>query len=384
MTIEAKPDGWDEAAMAGQGAWILPETIFDGIWLRSGTSLFVQKGRASLKRFDGTGPVWKCGGILSPGFVDLQVNGGGGILFNNRPDAESALAIAAAHRTTGTVAILPTLITDAAEVLEAAADAVIASHGRGGIVGIHIEGPHISPARKGTHAEGHIRPLEERTFAVVARLRQRGIPVMITLAPEAVQPGQVARLVAMGVVVAIGHTDASAAAVNALLAEGAQCFTHLFNAMSQMQGREPGCVGAAINSSAYASLICDGIHVAPEMIALALRARPVPDRMYLVSDAMPTVAGPESYKLYGQDIRLDHGRLVNADGALAGAHVTMLQSVAFLAQKIGLSLETALRMAISHPARLMGLKALSAIEGRAVSDLILIRQDLSEMQFVLP
>ncbi|MEZ5888367.1 MAG: N-acetylglucosamine-6-phosphate deacetylase [Paracoccaceae bacterium] len=384
MSIEAKPEGWDEAAMAGQGAWILPEAVFDGIWLRSGAALFVREGRVELRRLAETGPVWKSGGVLSPGFVDLQVNGGGGILFNNRPDADGVRAIAAAHRTTGTVAILPTLITDAPEVLVAAAEAVIATHGQGGIAGLHIEGPHISRARKGTHAQDHIRPLDDRTFQVIARLRQRGIPVMITLAPEAVKPGQVARLVASGVVVAIGHTDAPAAAVNALLAEGAQCFTHLFNAMSQMQGREPGCVGAAINSTAYASIICDGIHVAPEMIALALRARPVADRMYVVSDAMPTVAGPDRYRLYGQEIRLDHGRLVNADGALAGAHVTMLGSVAFLVQRIGLSLETALRMAISHPAKLMGLKALAAIEGRAVSDIILIDQSLSAMQFVAP
>ncbi len=383
MTIDQRPTGWTAAA-AAEGAWIVADTIFDGKWLRSGQALFVQRGRVQIARLPkDAGQVWRTRGILSPGFVDLQVNGGGGVLLNSRPTAEGARAIARAHRTTGTAAILPTVITDRADVIEAAARAVEQSLGQDGIAGLHIEGPHIALARKGTHRAADIRPLDDRTMALVGALGAARVPVMITVAPEAVAPGQIAALVRQGVVVAIGHTDATAAQVQASLAEGAQTFTHLFNAMSQMQGREPGCVGAAINSHAYCSIICDGLHVAPEMLALAIRARPVADRMVIVTDAMPTVAGPDRFDLYGQTIRLQDGRLVNAAGALAGAHVTMLQSVRFVVERLGQSPELALRMAISHPARLMGFEALGQIEGRAASDVLLIASDLSAADFLL-
>lgn len=376
-----KPAGWD-ARRRGAGAMLLPDAIFDGQDLRQGVALRVGTDRLTADTSRADDLVWRVPGCLSPGFIDLQVNGGGGVLFNNRPDPEGLRTIARAHRSTGTAALLATLITDAPEVMEQAVDAMLACYGQDGIAGIHLEGPHFSLARRGTHAVRYIRPLDSQTLGQVARLRAQGVPVMVTLAPEATRPGQIAALVAEGVVVALGHSDATAHQVRAALAEGAQTFTHLFNAMSQMQNREPGVVGAAINSDAYCSMICDGIHVAPEMLALAIRARPRSDRMILVTDAMPTVAGPDSFTLYGQTIRLQDGKLLNQDGALAGAHVTMLQSIRLARDLLGATLCEALRMAISNPAALMRFETLGGLEQQRPEEVILISPDL--MSFSRP
>lgn len=383
--ISSRPASWRDN-LNGSGAWILPDALFDGVELAFGRGLFLQGGHCQIvdaAGVPGAGAVWRAAGILAPGFLDLQVNGGGGVLLNSDPTPAGALAIARAHRTTGTVAILATVITDLPEVTEAAAAAILATCGQGGIAGIHIEGPHISAARRGTHKSECIRPLDARTLATVARLRAGGVPVMITLAPEAVAPGQIRELVGQGVVVALGHSDATAARTRACLAEGAQTFTHLFNAMSPMQNREAGVTGAAINSDAYCSIICDGIHVAAEMLALAIRARPVADRMIIVSDAMPTVAGPDSYALYGQRITLRDGRLVNAEGALAGAHVTMRESLAFAVSRLAQTPEAALRMAITNPAALMGISAQFRLENMRPDDVLLIAPDFASASFIL-
>lgn len=381
MTV-TRPDGWNAAA-SGAGAYLLADAIFDGGRLRQGLALLLSAGRAeAIEAPVRPLPVWQTAGTISPGFVDLQVNGGGGVLFNNDPTPSGLLAIARAHRSTGTAAILPTLITDAPEVMERAADALLRTLGQEGLVGLHLEGPHLSLARRGTHAAAHVRPLDDRTLGVVARLRARGVPLMLTLAPEAVAPGQIASLVGQGVIVALGHSDAPFAQVRACLDEGAQTFTHLFNAMSQMSGREPGMVGAAIASDAYASFIADGIHVLPDMLRIALRARPRPDRMILVTDAMSTVAGPPDFRLYHQTIRLKDGRLVNEEGALAGAHVTMLQSVRYAIEVLGTTPQDALRMAVTHPADLMGLGALREFVGKAGQDVLLISPDWQQAEFL--
>jgi N-acetylglucosamine-6-phosphate deacetylase len=356
--------------------WLCPDQVFDGVALRQGTALAVSAGviealcpvaslppRAHRERLRGT---------LVPGYLDLQVNGGGGALLNAAPTPETILTIAAAHRRFGTVGLLPTVITDRAEVLDRAVAALHQVWGAPGILGLHIEGPHISVARKGTHAAEFIRPLDAVTIAHVASLRQRDIPVMITLAPEATAPGQIAALAAMGAVVSLGHSDATAEDVRAALAEGATCFTHLFNAMSPLINRAPGVTGAAINSTAYAGVICDGHHVADENVAMAVRARPVEDRMFLVSDAMPTVGGPDRFTLYGHDIRLSDGKLVNTDGSLAGAHVTMADSVTRAINVLGLPIETVLRMGITVPATVIGQTALARLEGRRIADLLLL------------
>ncbi len=359
--------------------WIVPDQIFDGENLRSGLALGFAGGKivgiTTLEALPEQVEITPLSGTIAPGYLDLQVNGGGDILLNNTPTAEAMRGIAQAHRRFGTVGILPTVITDAPEVLDRAVEAALATRDDPGILGLHIEGPHIAASRRGTHGAAHVRPFDDRTFAHVTRLRDAAITVMVTLAPEAVKPGDVARLAALGAIVSIGHTDATASEVQALLDEGASCFTHLFNAMSQMRGREPGTVGAAINSDAYVGVICDGHHVADEMIGLALRARRVPDRTFLVSDAMSTVGGGDRFTLYGQEITLSDGRLVNAEGALAGAHVTMAQSVARMIMVLGRSPQAALRMGIMVPAALVGQPALARIEGRAAQDLLILGED---------
>ena len=358
--------------------WVAPDRLFDGERLREGLALRIEGGRvADLAPLDPRMRARPVPGLLTPGYVDLQVNGGGGVLLNAQPTVAGMEAIAAAHRRLGTVALLPTLITDAPEVMDRATDAALAARGRPGIIGIHLEGPHISVARRGTHAARFIRPLDDRTLAAVRRLRGGDVPVLLTLAPEATSPGQITELARMGVVVSLGHSDTTAEATRAALAEGARTFTHLFNAMSPLTHRAPGLVGAALNSTVPVGLICDGIHVVDEVMALALRSRPAPDLTYVVSDAMPTVGGPDHFRLYDMELRVVDGRLVNPEGSLAGAHVTMAESVARLVAKVGLPPETALRMAVTVPSRLIGRPDLATLDGREAGDLLRLDESLS-------
>ncbi|MFM7442479.1 MAG: N-acetylglucosamine-6-phosphate deacetylase, partial [Tabrizicola sp.] len=312
--------------------WILPDAIYDGQTLRPGAALAIAGSRS---RHIGTppkgAPTRRLTGTLTPGFLDLQVNGGGDALLNNEQTPAALHRLAAAHRRFGTVGILPTVITDAPEVLSRAVDAILTAFAEPtpdrSLLGLHIEGPHLSIPRRGTHAAEYVRPFDATTLAHIQRLRAAGIFVKITVAPESVTPAQVRQITATGAIVSIGHSDATADAVRPLLDAGATSFTHLFNAMSPMLNRAPGVTGACINSTAYAGIICDGIHVADEMVGLAIRARPIPCRMFLVSDAMCTVGGSDHMRLYGQDIWLKDGRLVNAEGSLAGAHVTMAEGL---------------------------------------------------------
>lgn len=351
--------------------YLQPDQIFDGQSLRPGV-LAVKNGSVTAI-LDAAPDAMRLHGTVTPGYLDLQVNGGGDALLNTSPTPQAMATMAAAHRRFGTVGILPTVITDAPEILDRGAEAALAAHGQPGILGLHIEGPHLSIPRRGTHAARFIRPLDARTLAIVTRLRAAGVAVMITVAPEAVAPGQIAQLAATGAVVSLGHTDTTAEHVRACLAEGATCFTHLYNAMSPMLNRAAGVTGACINSSAYAGIICDGIHVADEMVALALRARPRADTTFLVSDAMSTVGGSDHFTLYGDEIRLVDGRLINAEGSLAGAHVTMAESVARLINVLHIDPAQALRMASTIPARVIGRNP--ALVGQSLSDLLLLNPD---------
>lgn len=341
--------------------WLVPAQLFDGETLRAGRALHIAGGQVveivpTMEVRQGGLPVWRTDSLVAPGLFDVQINGGGGVLFNENPTSDGLRTIAAAHRATGTTALLPTLITDAPEVMDRAVDAMLACFGYDGIVGMHIEGPHISVARKGAHNPRFIRPIDERTLSAVRRLRDGGVPTLITLAPECVPPGTIAALAALGVVVSLGHTAADAAATRAAIAEGARCVTHLYNAMTPITSREPGVVGAALDSDVYCGFIADGHHVDDAVLRLAIRSRPVPDRMVLVSDAMPTWNGPASYTLYGEPIRLDRGRLINAAGSLAGVHMDMATSLRRLVCSVGVPLKDALKMATANPSRLMGLE----------------------------
>ncbi|MBL1435374.1 MAG: N-acetylglucosamine-6-phosphate deacetylase [Rhodobacteraceae bacterium] len=356
--------------------WLNPTRLFDGHTLHEATAARVENGVVTgispVAEISPNATVSTLNGTLTPSFFDIQINGGGGVLFNTSPNRAGLETIAKAHHKFGTQHWLPTVITDAPEVLEAAVSAVLECFGEFGIAGIHIEGPHIATARKGTHKPSFIRPFDAHTMAQLKRLRTQDIPALLTVAPESVTPAQVAEIVALGVTVSMGHTNASADEAEALLAEGATLFTHLFNAMSQMENRAPGVVGAAINSHAYCSIIADGLHVDPTMLALACRARPLKDHMILITDAMPTVGGPDQFMLYGEPVHLKGGRLINSQGSLAGAHTTIPEGVATL-QSVGVSMQDALRMATRNPAKLMGLEGqIGRLIGAEASDLILM------------
>jgi N-acetylglucosamine-6-phosphate deacetylase len=360
--------------------WIASDALYDGQHLARGLVLeLLEHGRTGAIAQRASLPddalVIEIAGTICAGFLDLQVNGGGDALLNNDQSMTALARMAQAHRQFGTVGILPTVITDAPDVLARAVDlALTAQKAQSvrGILGLHIEGPHISRARRGTHLAAHIRPFDASTMAHILRLRAAGIFVKITLAPEAATPLQVSQIVATGAVVSIGHSDASAAEVRALLKAGASCFTHLYNAMSPMLNRAEGVTGACINSTAYAGIICDGHHVADEMIALAIRARPVAGRMFLVSDSMSTVGGTDRFMLYGQELRLEGGRLVNAEGSLAGAHITMAEGLQRLITKVGARPDLALDMAISAPARLIGRPELASPAARDLADVLVL------------
>lgn len=355
--------------------WIAPDTLFDGQDLVDGQAVRIIDGLIT-EIANAPDTARRIKGCMTPGFVDLQVNGGGGVMLNTTPTRGGMADIAAAHRTFGTVAIMPTVITDQPDVLDQTVDAAIAAKGDDGIVGLHIEGPHISVPRRGTHNANFIRRMDDRTMAAVERLRRHDIAVMITVAPEATTHDQIAALARLGAVVSLGHTDATCEDVEAAIDAGATCATHLFNAMSPMAGRAPGAVGAVINSHVWSGIICDGFHVDDRMVKLALRARPADDLMFLVSDSMATVGGPKQFDLYGENVRLEAGRLINAEGNLAGAHVTQAEGVARLVHEIGISQAQALRMAITVPARVVGQMNLTRMVGRSAHDLLVLSDEL--------
>ncbi len=362
-------------------AWFRPDRVFDGADLHDDMAICIEDGRVvALDRVVDAKPLT---GLVTPGFVDLQVNGGGGVLLNQNPTVEGMQKIAAAHLRFGTVSIMPTVITDTPEIMARAVDAALAVAGEPWFAGLHIEGPHIAMARRGTHDPRFIRELDEVTIGHVQRLRDADLRVMITLAPEAATLDQIAALVRMGAIVSLGHSDATAEVAQDAFEAGATCATHLFNAMSPMQGRAPGLVGAAINHAEFAGIICDGVHVADEMVGLAIRARPKPDSMFLVSDAMPTVGGPDAFDLYGRTVRLQNGRLVNDEGNLAGAHVTQAKGVARLVNRIGLSPESALRMAITTPGNVINRPDLARMVGRDITDIVVLN-DKFEVRGALP
>jgi N-acetylglucosamine-6-phosphate deacetylase len=296
--------------------------------------------------------------ILAPGFIDLQVNGGGGVMLNDHPDVASIRTICAAHAPFGTTALLPTLITDTPEITAAAVAAgkAAAEDKIPGFLGLHLEGPHLSLARKGAHDPKLIRPMTEKDQSALIAARD-GLPVLLTtIAPESVTADQVGQLAQAGIVVSLGHSDAGFATARAYAQAGASVVTHLFNAMSQIGNREPGLAGAAIDTgSLSAGLIADGIHVDPATIGIALRAKTGPRHIFLVTDAMATIGTDmTSFTLNGRTIYRKDGSLRLADGTLAGADLDMISAVRFMHEVIGLELAEALRMASTYPAEAVG------------------------------
>lgn len=293
-----------------------------------------------------------------PGFIDTQVNGGGGVLFNDAPTVEGLAAIAGAHRRFGATGILPTLISDDLHVIDRAMRAVEAAVSQGvpGVLGIHIEGPFLSAQRRGIHSLDRLRNLDEEGLALVTSLRQG--KTMVTVAPEAATPEMIARMTAAGVIVSIGHTNATYEEAGRAFTAGATGVTHLFNAMSQLGNREPGVVGAALeNPDCWCGLIVDGRHVHDASFRIALRARPL-DRFMLVTDAMPSVGLREkSFLLHGRRITVRDGVCMDENGVLAGADLDMAAAVRNSMSRLGLTLAQASHMASAAPAAFLGLEA---------------------------
>ena len=298
------------------------------------------------------------GGWLVPGFIDAQVNGGGGVLFNNDASVEAIAAIGRAHRRFGTTGFLPTLISDDAEVMERAVDATRAAIAAGvaGVLGIHLEGPYIAPARKGTHDAAKFRVPDAAEVAMATSL-DNGV-TLITLAPERVPPEAIHAMVARGAIVVAGHTAATYEEARAGLDAGLRGFTHLYNAMSPLQGREPGAVGAALEDrDSWCGVIVDGVHVHPGSLRVALAAKRR-GKLFLVTDAMPMVGSDDpAFALYGEVITAVDGVVRNAAGALAGSALDVATAVRNCVRLLGLPLDEAVRMASTYPAEFLGLGA---------------------------
>jgi N-acetylglucosamine-6-phosphate deacetylase len=296
------------------------------------------------------------GALLLPGFIDTQVNGGGGVLFNDAPGIEAIRALASAHRRFGTTGLLPTLISTDLETVARAIAAVRAALAARvpGVLGIHIEGPFLNVARKGVHDPAVLRELDPSALGLLSSLR--GGRTLVTLAPEMTTPDMIAQLVAQGVIVSAGHTNASYAQIRAALAHGLTGFTHLFNAMSQLTGREPGAVGAALDDQgSWCGIIVDGVHTDPVVLRIALRCKRH-DRFMLVTDAMPSVGTQEaSFVLQGRRVSVRGQACFDEDGRLAGSNLDMASCVRNAVSILGVSLPEAVRMASQWPAEFLGL-----------------------------
>ena len=338
---------------------IAADHVFDGTLVRERTAVIVEGARiaeivprAELPRSMAT-HVLPEGAWLAPGFIDLQVNGGGDVLFNDQPTVEGIRTIAAAHRRFGTTGLLPTLITDRSEKTPLALQAAsAAARQEPGALGIHLEGPHLSPDKPGVHDRRHIRPPAPDDLALLTAPREGAL--LVTLAPETVPPGFIARLVAAGVRVSLGHSMATYQQTQAAMAEGLTGFTHLFNAMRPLASREGGPIAKALESpDACYGFIVDGVHVDPAMLRLALRGL---GRPMLVTDAMPPVGGTRAaFTLHEEPITVSGDRCVTVDGTLAGTVLDMASAVNNCIRLLGVPLPDALRFASAHPAAFLGL-----------------------------
>ncbi len=330
---------WVDAATV-----IISDTIIEAV----GTSIAIPDNVDCVRNLNGA--------KLVPGFIDVQVNGGGGVMFNQNTSPSGLRSIARAHRRYGTTGMLPTLITDDRPVMEAAVSAMqqaIDNH-EPGILGIHLEGPYLNQVRKGVHQEDKIRSMEADALGLLSRLK--GGKTLVTLAPEKNTSGIIRQLVEHGVLVAAGHTAGGYDDYQAAFSEGLSCFTHLFNAMTPMDSREPGAVGAALDhDDSWCGLIVDGYHVHPATLRNAIKAKKR-GKMMLVTDAMATVGSDQDFfELYGQKIYSREGRCTTAEGVLAGAHLDMATAVRNTVDMLGLSHDEALRMASLYPAEFLGL-----------------------------
>ena len=356
--------------------------VFDGAHILEGRAVVIGNGRvlAVPQERDLGADVERrrIEGLLAPGFVDVQVNGGGGVLFNDVRNVDGLRTLADAHRAYGTTGLLPTFITDTrermAEAMDAMRDALAARVP--GVLGIHVEGPFINPERKGVHNPAFMRPMEEEDIEILTSLKEGR--TLVTLAPERTGMDAVARLSSAGVLVCAGHTAGDYATIMEACRHGLRGFTHLYNAMPPLAGRDPGPVGAALDSQGtWCGLIVDGHHVSDAALRIAIAAKGA-ERMMLVTDAM-SVTGTDlaGFELHGRRIYRKNGRLTTEDGTLAGSDLDMAGAVRNTVQRLGLSLPDALRMASLHPAAFLRLDhELGRIAPGYRASLVLLDDDL--------
>lgn len=348
--------------------------VFDGTTLHTAGVLTVADGRISDSACTET--VSLPGGYVLPGLLDLQVNGAGGQMISGRTTAHDLCAFCDTHARLGATGVLPTLITDTPEATAAVIDAAARAAGTPGLLGLHLEGPHLDPRRKGAHDPPLIRPMTDTDLNRLCEGRKRLPSLMVTVAPAAVTPAQIATLTRAGVIVSLGHADCTQAQAAAAFSAGATCVTHLFNAMSQLTAREPGLVGAALARGINAGLIADGIHVHPDSLRVAMAANP--QGLFLVSDAMaPAGSDLTEFTLNGRRILRRGGRLTLEDGTLAGADLTLPQAIRTLIMTTGTPPETAFAMATSRPAAVLGRPDLGHLKPNAQADFIHLSDDFS-------
>ena len=340
---------------------IIGAKIFDGEVEHIHSALLIEKGEISSivaqdQVPEGCEIITVDGGVLVPGFIDLQVNGGGGILFNDRRDVDGLKIICEAHIKFGTTALLPTLITDKPDITTQAIKAGISavSDQVPGMLGIHLEGPHLSVPKRGAHKETLVREMTTDDLDELIEAK-KSLPVMLTtVATESVSNDQINELNKAGIIVSLGHSNASYDETTSAAAAGATCVTHLFNGMSGFNHRDPGLAGAALNTGGlYAGLIADYIHVDPAAISIALKAKEGPGKIFLVTDAMSTIGtNMTSFTLNGRVINRSNGRLTLENGSLAGADIDMISTVKNMIKIVGF--EEAIRMASLYPAEVIG------------------------------
>ena len=355
--------------------------LFDGQHFIDDQVLTITNGVISAIDADISNVDIKAEGLVVPGFIDLQVNGGGGVLFNDSPSLDNLKTIIAAHAKFGTTAMLPTLITDKIDVMASAVEAMAEAIREKvpGIVGIHFEGPHLSLAKKGTHCAEMIRPISEAEWQLISR-KDIG-QVMITLAPETVSVRDISRMVDLGILVSLGHTNADFVTAQKAVDAGATGFTHLYNAMSPLQGREPGVVGCALlNDNTQAGLIVDGHHVDYASCQLAIKAKPA-GGIFLVTDAMPPVGTDiKEFPLYDKTVYVENGKLTSSTGELAGSSLDMASAVKNTHLELKVPLDEALRMASLYPARYL-YQQKNVLRGQIkvgqYADLVVLNDDLS-------
>ncbi len=355
--------------------------IFDGERFHDERALIVKDGRVEaivgLNELPEGEVVTLDGGVLSAGFVDAQVNGGGGRMLNDEPSPVSMYMIADGHRPYGTTALLPTLITDTAEATATAIEAAkVAVKTNRGVAGLHLEGPHLAPARKGAHLAELMRPVEDKDVKAFIAAREAIGTLLVTMAAEQVTVSQVRELSEAGVIVSIGHSDSTSEAAEARFDAGARGVTHLFNAMSQLAHRAPGLVGAAIDHPAvWCGIIADGHHVDPKALRTALRAKRGEGKLFFVTDAMSLVGSEkDTFMLNGRTVRRERGgfcsKLVLSDGTLAGSDVDMASTIRYGITYLELTLAEALRMATLYPARFLRLADRGHLSPGARADLV--------------